>query len=116
METRKYRYWKVGNKEIYVLEGGKQGNVSVGRWKQTNIGVRGGKQGNIGVGRRKTRKSRCWKVGKQGNLGVGRWETRKYRCWKTRNIGVGRWETRKYRCWKVENTEIYVLESGNKEL
>ena len=30
----------MGNKEIYVLECGKQGNVSVGRWKQTNIGVR----------------------------------------------------------------------------
>ena len=58
-----------------MLEGGKQGNLGVRRWKQENIGV----------ARRETRKYRCWK---QGNIGIGKWETRKYMCWNVGNKGM----------------------------
>ena len=61
MKTRKYRCWKVGNKKIQVLVGGKQGNLGVEN-KEIQA-LEGGKQGNTGVGRWERRKYRCWKVG-----------------------------------------------------
>ena len=37
MGSRKYRFWKVGKKEIQVLEGGKQGNVGGGKFKARRL-------------------------------------------------------------------------------